>query len=173
MLISGLILSNTGCTEEQQEFTKKEEEIRGNCVVTECIKQLKVTNTVEEINEIIGFEGEKSEYSDTYKWKLSDKTSITREKAGENPILQATIDKETIKSEEVDFSTYSEIKELLDSGKSLTYQEMVTKLGGVEGTLAGLTSTSKRYIWVDKQDRTFGATFSDTLNGKCSIISLR
>lgn len=173
IMVGGLILGSTGCTEEQQEITKKEEEIRGNCVVTECIKQLKVTNTVEEINEIIGFEGEKSEYSDTYKWKLSASTSITREKTGENPILQATIDKETIKSDKVDFSTYSEIKELLDSGKSLTYQEIVTKLGGVEGTLAGLTSTSKRYIWVDKHDRTFSATFSDTLNGKCSIISLR
>ena len=42
-----------------------------------------------------------------------------------------------------------------------------------EGTLAGKTSTSKRYIWVNKYDQTFSATFSDTNDGKTSIISLR
>ena len=90
-----------------------------------------------------------------------------------NPILQANIDKETIKNDQVDLSAYSDIKKLLDNGTSLTYEEMVTKLGGVEGTLAGKTSTSNRYIWVDKSSRTFSATFSKTLEGKCTIISLK
>lgn len=162
----------TGCEEEQQ-LDEKKEEIRGNCVVTECIKKIETTNSVEEINNIIGFEAEKSEYSESYTWKLSDKTWITRDASGTAPILQATIDKETIQSDAVDFSVYSDIKKMLDSGTSLSYEEMVSKLGGVEGTLAGKTSTSNRYIWVDKSNRTFSATFSNTLGGKCSIISLR
>ena len=171
-LLGLLVLMLAGCKEEQQ-LEEKKEEIRGNCVVTECIKKIETTNSVEEINEIIGFEGEKSAYSDTHQWKLSDKTWITRDNTGTDPILQANIDKETIKNDQVDLSAYSDIKKLLDNGTSLTYEEMVTKLGGVEGTLPGKTSTSNRYIWVDKSSRTFSATFSKTLEGKCTIISLK
>ena len=66
-----------------------------------------------------------------------------------------------------------ELKELLDTGKSFTYEEAVQKLGGVEGVLDSKTSTSDGYMWVDKHGRTFRATFSTTINNKCSIMTLR
>ncbi|MDE6285362.1 MAG: hypothetical protein K2M17_06405, partial [Bacilli bacterium] len=56
--------------------------------------------------------------------------------------------------------------------KTYTYEEMVEKFEGVEGYLATKSPTSKRYIWV-KDGQTFAATFSDSLKGKCSIVSLR
>lgn len=164
----------TGCGENKSEVQKEETpKVQGNCEVRECISLLDTKNTVEEINEIIGFEGEKSEYSETYTWKLSDKESITLDMNSTSPILQATIDKEKVKDNDNDFSVFNDLKEDLNKGKSITYKEMVEKLGGVEGTLAGKTSTSDRYIWVDKNDRTFSATFKNTKDGKCSIISLR
>ena len=45
----------TGCTEEKLD-EKTQEEVKGNCSIVECMKQIKVTNTLEEINDIIGFE---------------------------------------------------------------------------------------------------------------------
>ncbi len=173
MILGLLSLSlATGCGEKEVQ-KEKVPKVQGNCEVRECITLLDTKKTVEEINEIIGFEGEKSNYSENYTWKLSDKESITLDMSSTSPILQATIDKEKIKNEDNDFSIFSELKESLNKGKSYTYKEMVEKLGGVEGTLAGKTSTSDRYIWVDKNDRTFSATFSTTKDGKCSIISLR
>lgn len=166
----------TGCqdsSEKKDTLKEDENKIEAKCEVRDCIKQIEVTNTAEEINEIIGVEAEKSDSSDKYTWKLSDKESITITYSNNSAITQATIDKTKIASDKVDFGVYTDIKKLLNSGQSLTYEEMVEKLGGVEGTLAGKTSTSKRYIWVDKHDQTFAATFSDTLGGKCSIISLR
>lgn len=170
-------LSITGCAKPNNDFANEEskDEVRGNCEVRECIKELKTSNSIEEINDVIGFEAEKSEYSESYKWQLSEKNWITLDNTGTSPILQATIDKSMVKNENNDFSVYQDIKKLLDSGKSLTYKEMVEKLGGVEGTLAGRTSTSDRYIWVDKNEQTFSATFSISgkNKGKCTIISLR
>lgn len=50
----------TGCTSDNGGVEdKKEEEAKGNCVVTECIKQLELANSVEEMNDIVGFEGTK------------------------------------------------------------------------------------------------------------------
>lgn len=176
LLLGVLLLSlATGCgeTKKKEKLVEETPKTQGKCEVRECITLLNTKNTTEEINEIIGFEGEKSEYSNKYTWKLSDKESITLDMSSTSPILQATIDKEKVKNENNDFSVFNELKEDLNKGKSITYKEMVEKLGGIEGTLAGRTSTSDRYIWVDKHDRTFSATFNNTKDGKCSIISLR
>lgn len=171
-MVGAFMFVLTGCGTKVEEKQEQKEEAKGNCVATECIKQIKSNNTVEEINTIIGFEGEKSEYSEKYTWKLDSKTSIVLDISSTSPILQATLNKEELKSDAVDFGVYNDIKELLNKGTKITYAEMVEKLGGVEGTLAGRTENSDRYIWVDKHDRTFGATFSND-DGKCTIISLR
>ncbi len=163
----------SGCGNDNLREAEKPEEEKGKCKVEECIKQIEVTNSLEELNEIIGFEAEKSNYSETYTWKLNSKTSIILSYAGDSPILQATLDKEAIKSDQVDFSKYSEMSASLKSGKSFTYEEVVEIVGGVEGVLAGKTSTSVRYTWVDKHDRTFSATFSTNANGKCTVMSMR
>lgn len=162
----------TGCTNEKEvEEKKKEDVVKGNCVVTECIKQLETSNSVEEINAVIGFEGTKSEYSDDYTWKLSDKNWITLKYAGTSPILQATIDKESIKNEAITLPKATELREMLNNG-SFTYEELVEKVGGVEGTLDSKTTSSKGYIWVDKHNQTLSATFNNE-SGKCTIASYR
>lgn len=168
----------TGCSnkKEQKNTPKKvETEIKANCKIEECIKLIEPSNSIEEINKIIGFKAEKSEYSETYKWKLSDKTWIdaTPSTSDESYSLSANYDKSKLKNDKADFSNFNDIKTSLGKGQSFTYEEMNEKVGGVEGILAGKTSTSKRYIWVDKNERTFSATFSATLDGKASIISLR
>lgn len=169
MLVFSFVCA-TGCQEQKQEENEKEI-VKGNCNVVECIKQLNATDKIEKMNEVIGFEGEKD--GEDYKWQITKKTSLTAKKSGENYILQTTMIKEELANDKVDFGVYNELKELLDSGKSFTYEEVVQKLNGVEGVLSGKTSTSVSYMWVNKQNRVFSATFSDTINKKCSIISLR
>lgn len=162
----------TGCTSDNAEVEdKKEEETKGNCVVTECIKQLEPANSVEEINDIVGFEGTKSDYSDERTWKLDSKNWITLKYAGDSPILQATIDKESIKNENIKLPKSSELQEMLNNG-SFTYEELVAKLDGIEGTLSSKTTGSVGYIWVDKSNRVLSATFNNE-SGKCTIASFR
>lgn len=167
---------STGC-EEQKETDKKDQntivEEKGNCKIEECMIQLKSSNTVSEINDMIGFDGEKDSTEEKYTWKLNEKEKIVATYTDKKATIQATIDKDKIKNEEVDFSIYTDLKGALDKGESFTYDELVAKLNNIKGTLAGITSTSKRYIWVDSLNRTFSVTFSDTLDGKCSIMSLR
>lgn len=166
----------TGCSkkEEVEENNTEVIETKAKCEVSECIKLLKSNNTPEEINEVIGLVGKKSDYSDTYTWKLTDKTSITATYNGDDTaIIQGSLDKTSIASDEADFSKFTEMKKDLSKGKSFTYDEIVTKVGGIEGTLSSRTSSSVGYTWVDKHGQTFSATFSDNLDGKCSIISLK
>lgn len=163
-----LLLLVTGCAEEKME-EKPEEKPKGNCTVVECIKKIEVDNTKEEINEIIGFEGETSEYSGEVTWKLDSKNWITLKPSGDNQILQATIDKETLKDENVTLPSYSELKEMLNKG--VTYEELVEKIGA-EGTLDSKTSSSKGYVWADKNGQRLGATINNK-SGKCTVASYR
>lgn len=152
--------------------TIEEETISANCSATECLAKLATSDGVEKITEIIGVEPKTDEAAGTAKWKLSSKESIAREKSGSSYILQATIDKTKIASHDLDFSIFGDLKSELEGGNSFTYDELVQRLGGNAGTLAGKTDTSKRYVWVNGQNQTFSATFSDK-TGECSIISLR
>ena len=74
-------------------------------------------------------------------------------------------------NEEVKFPAISELRELLNNG-SFTYEELVSKLDGIEGVLAGKTTTSKSYMWVNKNEQILYATFNNE-SGKCTIASIR
>lgn len=171
----------TGCSGKKLESNKGKEndkvlkeKTKGNCTIAECMKSIEITNSVEDINNIIGFKGEPvTEGSNNYVWKFTDATKIefTTGSSG-NGSVSATIDKNTIKDKNVDFSRYSEIKELLNNGTSLTYDEFKEKVGGVEGTLVGKSSSSKRYTWVNASGGYLTASFSER-TGKCTIVTGR
>ena len=169
----------TGCSDKKLEPNKgkseepAKEEKKGNCTIVECMKSIEITNSVEDINNIIGFEGEPvSEGSSTYVWRFTDTTKIEYQPSNGQGSISATIDRTTIKDKKVDFSKYSEIKELLNNGTSLTYDEFKEKVGGVEGTLVGKSSSSKRYTWVNSKGGYLTASFSES-TGKCTIVTGR
>lgn len=176
LLCSTFILGiATGC-EDQKEVDKKDpevkEESKGKCEVGECIKQLKPEMKVEEINEIIGFEGEKDENAEKYIWQLTEKTKIEVEYTNEKGSIKATYNKEDLKNENVKLSVCYDIVNHIKE-QTYTYEEMVEKLEGVEGNLESYSSTSKMYSWVNEDGQTFRATFSESLKGKASIVSIR
>lgn len=158
----------TGCSEEKLD-EKPKEETKGICTVTECIKKIEATNTKEEINKIIGFEGETSEYSGEVTWKLDSKNWITLKPGSSSQIIQATIDKESIKNDNVTLPTQKELQELLNKG--VTYEELVEKFGA-EGTINSKTNESVGYVWVDKNGQRLSATINNK-SGKCTVASYR
>jgi len=88
----------TGCSKEKLE-EKPKDEPKGNCTIVECMEKIESTNTMEEINAIIGFESTKDAMigSDPI-WKFDSKNWISFKNYGNGDItIQATIDNENIK----------------------------------------------------------------------------
>lgn len=159
----------TGCGKETDYSERLE--TKGKCVATECIKQIDITNTVEEINEIIGFEGEliDEEYN-SYLWDLSENSELEATYySSDEAYITIYVDEEVFKNDKVDFSKYEEIEELLDNGESLTYDEFVKKVGD-EGILVEKTPYSTEYLWVNSDGGYLNATFQNS-SGKCSFVS--
>lgn len=181
LLFFGLVIGlTTGCTDQKEKWNTldkkendKKEETKGKCKIEECLNSIEITNTVEDINSIIGFEGEKKdENSNKYYWNFSDTTKIEVSIGSSGNTITATIDRNKIANKKVDFSRYDEIKALLDSGTSLTYDEFVEKIGGVQGTLVSKSSSFKRYTWANSKGGYLSASFSER-TGKCTIITGR
>ena len=115
--------SNVGDT------NNKQQEVKGNYEdVVEAMKHIEPTNTVEEINAIIGFESTTDAMigSDPI-WKFDAKNWISYKTAGNGNItIQATIDKESIKNDALKLPASSDLKKDLENG-SFTYEELVQK----------------------------------------------
>lgn len=173
VIVLGMAMSKMGQKENEPKEEPAQEQAKGNYDVEECMKRIEPTMKLEEINEIIGFEGEKKGETDTYIWQLTDKTKIEVEYKNGLGTITATMDKDKIKNDNFKLSICYGIQNSLRSGTSFTYEEMVEKLEGIEGHLATKAPTFKRYIWVNKDKQTFGASFSDTLGGKCSITTIQ
>lgn len=161
----------TGCADEKME-EKTNDEVKANCSITECMKQIEATNTLEEINGIIGFESTTDAMigSDSI-WKFDSKNWISFKTNSNNEItIQATIDKESIKNDAIKLPSSSDLQKELNNG-SFTYEELVEKVGG-EGTLTSISKGSYSYTWVDKNGQRLGATFNKE-SGKCTVASYR
>ncbi len=161
----------TGCSKEESDENNKEK-VKANCSVVECMKKIEVTNTVEEINDIIGFESTIDAMigSDPV-WKFDSKNWISFKNFGNNDItIQATIDKESLKNDNIKLPLSSELQTDLNNG-SFTYEEFVKKVGG-EGTLTSISKGSRNYTWVDKTGQRLSATFNNE-SGKCTVASYR
>ncbi len=136
------------------------------------MKKIEVTNTMKEINDIIGFESttDASIGSDPI-WKFDSKNWISfKTYSNDNITIQATIDKESIKNDKIKLPLSSELQKNLNNG-SFTYEELVAKIGG-EGTLTSISKGSRSYTWVDKTGQKLGATFNNE-SGKCTVASYR
>lgn len=163
----------TACGDDSQTLENGNKlETKGNCIATECIKQISYENTVEEINEIIGFEGEliDEEYN-SYYWELSEDTGIeVTYYSGENGTISLEIDRDVLANKNVDFSRYDELEVQMDEG--ITYDEFITYIGNVEGTLTEKSSLITRYTWVAEDGAYLNATFSNN-SGNCTFVGGR
>lgn len=164
ILICLLVLS--GC---QKELSNNLETSKGNCSVFDCIQKITVEDSVNDINEIIGIQGEKlAEDDNTYYWELSDTTGIEVTYNSYNKgTVKAVYDKEMLENKKVDFSRYDSLQKRVNEG--IDYRDFISYLGNVDGTIIEKNSVTTKYSWVDKEGRYLNATFSNS-SGKCTFI---
>lgn len=147
---------------------------KGNHDVFECIKLINPKNSVEEINEIIGFEGKcTNEENKVYVWELTEDTNVEVQYSKSNEgKIEISFPSKLIANDKVDFSRFSEIKKALNTKESLTYDQFVELVGGVEGTLKSKNSSSLKYEWDNTEGGYLFATFS-VQTGKCTFTTGR
>ena len=169
-LVTGCDLFKTTQNKNTKEVTQKES--KGKCDVLECIKKLDTKNTLEDVNKVIGFEGEKKQEGNgwsSYIWELNDDDSVEATFFSTSTTIKINFKDERIKNNKVDFSSFEELKKALSDKKEVDYKEVKEKFGGVEGTLIEKSSSSNKYKWVNSKGGYLDASFGNT-TGKCTMI---
>ena len=148
-------------------------EAKGNYDVFECIKKINPDDTLEEVNKIIGFEGENISKSGgkVYYWQLTENTGVRVQYCDSgNSQIEIDFKNKSIADGRNDFSKFSEIKKKLNAGETLTYDEFVKIIGGVEGVLESKSSYDCSYTWVNDKGGYLMAQF-ETKTMKCKGAS--
>lgn len=158
---------NTG-----SENTSESEKVIAKQDVFETIKLVEPENTVEEINEIIGFEGQcTDEENKVYKWDITEDTSVKVQYLDEDSAtIEISFPSKSIADEKIDFSKFNEVKDAMNTKSSITYDEIVEKFGGVQGTLKYKSKETVKYEW----DRPDGSYLTCTFNAstmKCTFAN--
>lgn len=145
-------------------------ESKGKCTATECIEKINVENTVEEINEIIGFEGELTDENyNKYYWELSEDSGIeVTYYSGEKGTIEVVIENDLLANKNVDFSKYDELQTKVKEG--INYNDFISYIGNVKGTLIEKSSYSNKYLWVAEDGSYLKATFSSS-SGDCTFVT--
>lgn len=172
LLVVGLTVAITGCGNKEQSSSKSKE----NCDVFECLEKLNPNNTLEEMNNIIGFEGTLQSETDDYKiynWSLTDETSITSQFMLKTGHATITTDyPSSMVPKTADFSKWDEIKSKLKNKETISYDEFVKLVGGVQGTLDQKTISSVTYVWNNSEGGYLNARFNAE-TGNCILATGR
>lgn len=150
--------STESTTESSKEYLK----------VFEYMDKIKPENTVEEINSIIGSDGELvDEKYNKYTWKITDDTTLTATYySAKTATITIDIDDDLLKDDKTDLSDSSNLKSEINSANGVKYEDMVSKFG-TNGYMVEKRSSGTSYMWVNKDGGYIKANFSNG-SGKCT-----
>lgn len=173
-LLVSLIL--TGCVNTNfpkgnaNSLNNKTSNSKGNCTALECIKKISITDSVDDINKIIGFNGDLTdEKYNKYYWKLSDNEGIeVTYYSSSKGTIKVDINKDLLADKRGDFSRYNQLKNNINSG--IDYNEFISYIGNVDGNLVEKSSITNKYLWVSSNGSYLNASFSNS-SSNCTFIS--
>ena len=164
IILTTLIFISTGCNNKDIVNPK------AKCKIFECINKIEPENTIKEINEIIGFNGEiTDEKYKIYQWELSDDEVIqVAYYSSDTSQIKIKYDRNELRNKKVDLSDFENIKENLKKGVKISYTDLTKKFKS-KGTLVAKSSLTKKYTWVSENGSYITATI-DNKNDRCTAI---
>lgn len=176
-LILCLVFSLSGCGSKDNDSNKDSksnssenstESSKEDLKVFEYMDKIKPENTVEEINSIIGSDGELvDEKYNKYTWKITDDTTLTATYySAKTATITIDIDDDLLKDDKTDLSDSSNLKSEINSANGVKYEDMVSKFG-TNGYMVEKRSSGTSYMWVNKDGGYIKANFSND-SGKCT-----
>ena len=155
-----VLVYTTGCGNIKENNNKQDENgknyatvetVKSKCSYYECLTKMSLDNTIEELNEIVGFDATKLENTtgstaEKYEYDFGNEKLITVTLFNNKiSTIKIEYDRKELKNKKVTLDNLSDIKARINDG--INYEEFKKAVGGVEGTLIELSSWNK-YVWV-------------------------
>ncbi len=170
-----------GCTNTKENNKKDEsnknndtqQTVKSKCSYYECLTKMSLDNTLEDLNEIVGFEATKLENTtssnfDKYEYDFGNDKKITVSFYNDKvSTIKLEYDKKDLKNKKVTLENLSDVKARINDG--ISYEEFKKSVGNVDGTLIEVSSWNK-YVWV-AEDGSSNVTASFGKDGNLKFFS--
>ena len=152
-----VLVSITGCgkktnlsNKKQSDNTETKTEVKAKCSYYKCLSKVSLSNTVDELNNIVGIEAKSVETTvenmEKYEYDFGNDKKITVTLfSGKVSSITMAYDKKELKNSKVTLDNLADVKAKINDGVS--YADFKNAVGGVDGTLYELGSWNK-YVWV-------------------------
>jgi len=152
-----VLVSITGCgkktnlsSKKQSDNTETKTEVKAKCSYYKCLSKMSLSNTVDELNNIVGIEAKSVETTvenmEKYEYDFGNDKKITVTLfSGKVSSITMAYDKKELKNSKVTLDNLADVKAKINDGVS--YADFKNAVGGVDGTLYELGSWNK-YVWV-------------------------
>lgn len=178
MLVGGMFAltacNNNNTIEQIVENNNNTKNSGKNNRVYELIQKIEPTNTIEEINAIVGFDATLTdekyyiyEYDFGDNYKLIVKYYSANAKTAD---IKMEYNRDDLRDEKVTLKNAKDLKTRLEGKEKITYDQFKEAVGGVDGTLTEKTNYTTNYVWVNKDGGYISATFA-TRDNTCSYFA--
>ena len=179
---SFVLVYTTGCGNIKENNNKQDENgknyatvetVKSKCSYYECLTKMSLDNTIEELNEIVGFDATKLENTtgstaEKYEYDFGNEKLITVTLFNNKiSTIKIEYDRKELKNKKVTLDNLSDINARINDG--INYEEFKKAVGGVEGTLIEVSSWNK-YVWV-AEDGSSNVTASFGKDGNLKFFS--
>ena len=177
------LMCSVGCTSDKKSVTTNKnvstktentkKEVKSKCSYYECLTKMSLDNTLEDLNEIVGFEATKLENTtssnfDKYEYDFGNDKKITVSFYNDKvSTIKLEYDKKDLKNKKVTLENLSDVKARINDG--ISYEEFKKSVGNVDGTLIEVSSWNK-YVWV-AEDGSSNVTASFGKDGNLKFFS--
>lgn len=182
LLILCLVFVLSGCGTKNDSSNNGSENNNGSSQVSnnsneedlkvfDYMDKIEPENTVEEINAIVGSEGELiDEKYNKYSWKITENTTLTATYySSKTATITVDIDDDLLENDKTDLSSAADLRSEINSENGVTYDDFVSKFG-TNGYVVEKSSLSTAYRWVNSDGGYIKATFSKS-SGKCTFFN--
>lgn len=164
----------TGEVNVDQAAPEVVDQVSSNCEITKCVEQIGLEMSLEEVNQLIGFEGTLvEEGNEEYVWDFGDGETLKIDFGGAKDSVVAELTREKYADAAVDFARYDEIRTLMDSDAGANYDQVVEIVGGAPGVIIEKTLMFTRYLWVNEDGGYMKGLFENVEGGKCVMVEGR
>lgn len=148
------VVSIAGCGSDNKDTTSTKSDSKSSSSSNndksylDYINKIEVGDSLDQINEVIGSEGEVHSDNATYSWDIGNGgfIAVFREDDTTSALsVEVSYDKKDVENKKVKISDLDSLKSKV--GEGISYDDFKENLGGADGVLVSKGPVTKSYVW--------------------------
>jgi len=160
------VISIAGCSSDNKDTASNKSDSKSSSSTVsdnsylDYINKIEVGDSLDQINEVIGSDGEVHSDNATYSWDIGNGGFVAvfrKDDTSSALSVEVSYDKKDVENKKVKIKDLDGLKSKVKEG--ISYDDFKENLGGVDGVLVSKGSVTKSYVWRSPDGSVVDAAF--------------